>query len=211
MGEGLVLHVISKIIFVLTGYAMNMYLGKVLTPAEYGVIGVILSIMNIDYNFLSNGIRQAASSQIAAGRYERRDLIRKSVIYQFLVAVALSLVSIVGADAIASVLNVPDLANDIRITAVTIPFTAMYFISVGIINGFRLFRAETMTMIAYCLMKLTVIPYVGSVFFRKRLRDAGSLSVSGCRRFCAGASPCQEDLREDPGKREEREAEDQFP
>lgn len=164
MGEGLVLHVISKIIFVLTGYAMNMYLGKVLTPAEYGVIGVILSIMNIDYNFLSNGIRQAASSQIAAGRYERRDLIRKSVIYQFLVAVALSLVSIVGADAIASVLNVPDLANDIRITAVTIPFTAMYFISVGIINGFRLFRAETMTMIAYCLMKLTVIPYVGSVF-----------------------------------------------
>ena len=160
MGIGLIMHIVAKMAFVLVGYSIHMYLGKSLDAAIYGSIGVIMSIININYNFLSNGARQAASHLIAAGKFNEKDLIRKSYFYQMLIAVVLAIINFVGADFIANVLQQPDLDTYIRVTAFMIPFTALYFISVGIMNGYKLLVFEALTVTIYPLMRLSIIPLV---------------------------------------------------
>lgn len=158
------MHIIAKVVFVLVGYGIHMYLGKRLTPSVYGSIGVIMSIININYNFLSNGARQAASHLIASNNYDNRDLIKKSYGYQLLIAGILSLLNYSGADMISAVLNHPELAAYIRITAIIIPFTAVYFINVGILNGFKLLVCEGITVTLYPLARLSIIPFVEIIF-----------------------------------------------
>lgn len=164
MGLGLIMHIIAKVVFVLVGYGIHMYLGKTLSAGVYGSIGVVMSIININYNFLSNGARQAASHLIAANEYNRKDLIKKSYKFQMIVAFLLSFLNYFGADFIANLLRQPDLAKYIRITAIVIPFTALYFISVGIMNGYKLLVFEAITVTIYPLARLSIIPLVNYVF-----------------------------------------------
>lgn len=183
MGIGMVMHIIAKIVFVAVGYGIHMYLGKNLSPAEYGIIGVIMSIININYNFLSNGARQAASHLISSGQYNDKYLIKKSYEYQMIIAGVLSLINFLGADIFANILNTPEISSYIRITAFMIPFTAGYFISVGICNGLKLFICEAITVTIYPLTRLSIIPFVEFVFSDSALGTiAGFLiaAIIGC-------------------------------
>ncbi|MBP3505509.1 MAG: oligosaccharide flippase family protein [Lachnospiraceae bacterium] len=164
MGLGLIMHIIAKIVFVLVGYGIHMYLGKTLSASIYGSIGVIMSIININYNFLSNGARQAASHLIASDEYNKKDLLKKSYKFQMIVAFLLSIINFFGADFIAKILRQPDLVKYIRITAIIIPFTALYFISVGIMNGYKLLVFEAITVTIYPLARLSLIPFIELVF-----------------------------------------------
>ena len=164
LASGLVLHTIAKIIFLLTGYAMHMYLGKTLSAAQYGIIGVIISINNINYNFLSQGARQAASRALAERHYNEQDIIKKSFMIQFVAMMLLFLATILFAEFYSSVLNVPGMSRYIRMTALVIPAMAGYFLTLGVLNGYKLFIAEACIMILYSLMRLSVIPFVGYVF-----------------------------------------------
>lgn len=164
MGIGLIMHIVAKIVFVLVGYGIHMYLGKALSPTVYGSIGVVLSIININYNFLSNGARQAASHLIATNKYDNKDILKKSYLYQLLIAFGLSIINFFGADFFAKILNGAELANYIKMTAFMIPFTAMYFMSVGILNGYKFLALEAITVTVYPLVRLSIIPFVAFIF-----------------------------------------------
>ena len=75
MLKGLFFHLIAKVVFVLSTYGVHLYLGKHLTPEEYGMIGVVISIITVNYNFLSNGTRQAISKLLATNMYNEKNLI----------------------------------------------------------------------------------------------------------------------------------------
>lgn len=165
MGLGFIMHIIAKIAFVLVGYGIHMFLGKTLTPVEYGSIGVIMSIININYNFLSNGARQATSHLIACEKYNHKIIVKKGYKYQFMIAIILTFINLAGADLFATILNQPELAGYIRLTAFMLPFTAGYFISVGVCNGFKLLIVEALTVTIYPLVRLSIIPFVNSKIF----------------------------------------------
>lgn len=183
MGSGILLHVIAKVVFVLVAYGIHMYLGKTLTPAAYGTIGVIMSIISVNYNFLSNGARQAASHLIASQKYNDKQIVKLAYRYQMVIALVLTALNFFGANFIAYVLNAPELAPYIRLTSLVIPFTAGYFISVGICNGMRLFVVEALIVTVYPLMRLSIIPYVRFVF-------ADSASGTVCGFLTAAAVGC---------------------
>ena len=90
MLKGLFLHVFAKVIFVLCTYLIHLYLGKMLSSSEYGTIGVVISIITLNYNFLSNGVRQAVSKLLATKKYDERDLILRSIVAQLLIAIILT-------------------------------------------------------------------------------------------------------------------------
>lgn len=164
MISGLILYTIAKAVFVVVCYLIQMYLGKALPAAEYGVIGVFMSIININYNFLNNGASQALSRTLATHKYDRRDLIRKGVFVQSIVAVVLAALNFFGAPLLARLLNAPEMTGYIQLTAILIPFTAGYFIFVGGLNGMKLFVMETSVVTLYPLLRLTTIPFVEWVF-----------------------------------------------
>ena len=176
------MHVFAKIIFVAVGYSIHMYLGKTLAPIVYGQIGVIMSIININYNFLSNGARQAASHLIAIHKFNEKDLIIKSYKYQILIAFGLSTINYSGAGLISQILNHPELKLHIQITSIIIPFTALYFISIGILNGYKILVIEALSAIFYAIARLSLIPFV------KMLPDSAMGAILGF--FVAAVAGC---------------------
>lgn len=160
MVTGLLLHIIAKCIFVFSSYIMHLYLGKNLSATEYGVVGVIISVISFSYTFLSNGARQAISKNLASKTYNEIDLIYKGGIIQCIVVVLLMSINYFGANKIAMLMNAPNLSKYIRLTAFIIPFTAGYFMCVGIMNGLKLFIIEAMIVTIYPILRLSVIPFV---------------------------------------------------
>lgn len=164
MYKGLAMHMVGKITFVLAGFLMHYFLGKMLSPAMYGIVGIIITIINFNYLFLNNGIRQAISNMIAMGRFNNRDLIRKGMLYETFVLACLFVINFFGAPLIAQILKDPGLTDYIRMSAIIIPFIGFYFASLGVFNGFKLFIIEATIVTIYPLLRLLVIPFVQFVF-----------------------------------------------
>ena len=114
MFSGTIAHIIAKIIFVVVAYAIHMYLGKSLTPATYGQIGVAITLINTNYNFLTNGARQASSKALASGLYNEKDIVKKAFITQAIVAGLLVVINYFGAEKIAEILQAPNMVLHIR-------------------------------------------------------------------------------------------------
>ena len=164
MLKGLFCHIFAKAVFVLCTYLIHLYLGKSLSPATYGTIGVVISIITVNYNFLTNGARQAVSKLLSSKQYNELNLIKRSVLTQTGIAFILTAINYLGADYFAKVLNAPEMGQYIRLSALIIPFTAGYFLCIGIINGLKLFTIEAFIVTIYPLFRLTVIPYVEFIF-----------------------------------------------
>ncbi len=164
MYKGLIFHSIAKIIFVLAGYIMHYFLGLKLTPYEYGLVGTITTILDFEYLFLNNGVRQAVSNTISQNKYDVKDLFMKGMIFQIAIVGILCLVNLCGANLFGVILNDQRLVKYIKFAAALIPFNGLYFVILGTINGFCRFKIEAILCSVYPLLKLSVIPYILYVF-----------------------------------------------
>lgn len=166
MYNGMLWHIIAKIVFVISSYLLHYFLGQQLSPAEYGIVGTLITIINFNYLFFSNGARQTVSKTIAQNKYDILDLIKKGSIFQTLVVFVIFIANFCGASLIAEMLGDSGLSKFIRQAAWMIPFTGIYFLCLGILNGFRLFISEAIIAITYPLLKLSVILFVGFHIFQ---------------------------------------------
>ncbi len=148
----------------LSSYAIHFFLGKALSPAEYGVVGTIITILDFDYLFLNNGVRQSISKALAGGAYDKRDVVKKGIFFQLLMVPLVFGINFFGAPAIASLLGDESLAGYIRYAAFIIPFTGIYFAGLGVFNGMQAFSLEAGIISVYSILKLAVIPLVAFVF-----------------------------------------------
>lgn len=164
MLSGLFRHMVAKIVFVLCTYGMHLYLGKNLTATEYGVVGVVISVITINYNFLSNGIRQTASKLLASEKYDEKKIVKTSILWQVLLCIALFLINFCGSELIARFMKASEMAPYIRLTAIMIPFTGIYFVCLGIINGLKRFIVEATIVTIYPMLRLSSVLFVE--FFR---------------------------------------------
>ena len=77
MRRGLMLNLISNVMFFISGYALHYFLGNSMLPTAYGVVGTILTVLDFEYMFVSNGARQSLAGMISCNQY---DIDRKSVV-----------------------------------------------------------------------------------------------------------------------------------
>jgi O-antigen/teichoic acid export membrane protein len=158
MYKGLMLHTVARIVFVLVSYLMHFFLGRYMSPSMYGTVGIIITIINFDYLFLNNGVRQAISKTIAENLYNPRDIIHKGLFYQLALIIVIFCINYFGANIIAELLGDPGIAGYIQWAAYIIPFTGIYFLALGIFNGYKLFVVEAILATIYPLLRLLVIP-----------------------------------------------------
>lgn len=161
---GIALHLLSKISFVIGSYAMHFFLGRYLSEAEYGIVGTILTVMNFEYIFFTDGVRQGMAKAISMKKYEEKDLIKKGIVFQMGIVLLFFIGTYAGAPVIAGMLGDKTMIPYIRNLAFLLPFTGLYSLMLGILNGHKAFRQEAGAGIIYPILKLSVIPAVLFVF-----------------------------------------------
>lgn len=164
MRRGLVLNILSNLVFFLSGYAMHFYLGNSLSAASYGVVGTIITVLDFEYMFLSNGARQSLSREISSGKYDTWDIIRKTSGFQLLIIAAFFSINFFGAPLFAKVLNDYTLTFYFRVSAFLIPANGLFVILLGVNDGLRRFGSSALLGTVYPIAKLLVIPMIMFVF-----------------------------------------------
>ena len=158
MTKGIFYHTIAKIIVILSSYILHLFLGRFLTVEEYGIVGILITITNFYYLFLSNGVRQSISRELSLGSFSASDIVKKSMHLQIVFGITLGVLNLVLAPYIARLFGNNDLKQYFMVLSILIPFTAIYFGLSGALNGMKLFLAESIVTIIYPLTKLSAIP-----------------------------------------------------
>lgn len=156
--KGLVFQVFNSLFFVLCSYIVHYFLGQNMTPAEYGTWGIILVILDFEYLFVNNGVRQAVAREVAYKRFDTMDIIKKSVILQMILVGALSMLTVFSAKYLSAAFHDASLEKYIQFVSVILPFTGIYVITQGGHNGLFLLVRESMIGILYSILKLSIIP-----------------------------------------------------
>lgn len=158
MFKGVGYHTIAKIGVVLAAYVLHFLLGDMLSLAEYGIVGTIISFCNFYYMFLTNGARQAISKSIASDKYNPSDVLKKGFVFQVGFGVALSALNFALAPFFAEQFGDPALTGYFRQLSILILATGVYFALTGGLNGAKLFLGESIVTIVYPLLRLTSVP-----------------------------------------------------
>ena len=164
MYTGIILHILNKAAFVIGSYAMHFFLGRYLSEAQYGMVGTIITIINFEYIFFTDGVRQGMSRSISSLRYDEKHLIRVGLGFQLALIAVFFAGTCFGAPLIAGMLGDMDMVPYIRGVALLLPFTGIYSLALGILNGHKDFKAEAGIGMIYPVLKLSVIPFVMFVF-----------------------------------------------
>jgi len=164
MYTGIILHVLNKMMFVIGSYTMHFFLGRYLSEQQYGIIGTIITIINFEYIFFTDGVRQGMSKTISEGKYEEKHLIKMGVGIQLGMIGLFFVFTYMGAPFLADILGDVSLIPYIRGVAWLLPFTGIYSLMLGILNGHKAFVEEAGIGIIYPILKLSVIPAVLFVF-----------------------------------------------
>lgn len=157
--KGLIFQIANSLFFVLCSYVVHYFLGRNMTPAEYGTWGTILVILDFEYLFVNNGVRQAVAREIAYKRYDTFDVIKKSTALQMILAGGLSILTFLAAPFLSMAFHDTSLELYIKIVAVILPFTGIYVITQGAHNGLLLLVRESIIGILYSFFKLSIIPF----------------------------------------------------
>jgi len=147
----------SKIIWVVSGFAVHVGLGRFLGPKLYGIFGVILSVVSITYLILASGIRQA-TTKYTASNPELAGVIKNTGLkIQILFSLALTMVLVSLSKPIAMLLNDETLSNFIRLSALTIPFTGVLFVYIGSLEGIKRFGKSATISMTYASLKVIFV------------------------------------------------------
>ena len=164
MRRGLVLNLISNIVFFVSGYALHFFLGNTMPPAAYGVVGTIITVLDFEYMFVSNGARQSVASEISRRRYDFRDVVGKTLTFQLIVVAFFFCVNFLGAPLFGIVLNDASLDRYFRVAAFLVVVNGLQTVLLGVNDGLQRFGTSALLSTFYPIAKLGVIPLIILVF-----------------------------------------------
>lgn len=157
MTRGTFYQLIYGVIFVVSGYIIHIGIGRYLGPESYGIFGVIVSLLGINYLFLLSGVRDSVSKFTAETPSLAYTILKVGLKVQCLFSVILALFYLGLSTAIGNWLKDSSLISYIRLSALAIPLTALYSVYVGSLNGIRSFGKETVIKIVYSIAKVVLV------------------------------------------------------
>lgn len=165
--RGIVFNVISSIALFLTGYVLHFFFGKAMSATEYGLLGTIITVLDFEYMFLSNGARQSIAKAISMRQASVRDIVLKTTAFQLLVVAFFWSINFFGAPVFANVLHSDALDFYFKASAFLVPANGMFVLVLGVNDGLHRFTSSAIISTVYTLMKLCAIPFILFVFSDK--------------------------------------------
>ena len=141
----------------ISGYGINVWLGRVLGPASYGVYGIVISLMATINLIQTVGLPHAISKYVSEDD-ERSDAILKSgLVLQIFSTIVICILYFVFAYPASVLLNDVSLSKYIRLSAFIFPAYGIYALYSGFYNGMRNFKKQALVNIIYSVVKAILI------------------------------------------------------
>ncbi len=154
--RGIVQETLSKVILAVTGFILNMILARELGPADYGVVGLILSIMFVLELFLTNGLRQAVSKILSSRPVNTRKLWWQSFIIQMVLSLLLVVLGLAVLGRVAVWLGIEEYRNLLYLILIIIPLKGLFFLNLGFLNGQFKYKQHALANSLYSIFRLIV-------------------------------------------------------
>jgi|GEM_PF-3136839 len=170
MSRGLVNILISRLIFVLSGYVVHIFMARLLGPVSYGVFGICIAIITVCHVFLGSGVRQVVAKSAAKYNRSAKYFIKKGLVIQLAISLLLGFVLAILAKRISSLFHDTNLEKPLYLSSLIIVTQSMVYAYMGGLSGLKRFGSENALMSAYSIIKAC-----GAVLFVYL-----GLSVIGC-------------------------------
>lgn len=162
IGRGVAFLTAASAAFVLAGYAVNVWLGRLLGPAEYGQFAVVVAVMTL-LNVLQNAsVPQALARAVARDRRSAPSELRVALVLQLCFGVAMAIALFIGASGVAGLLGDRRLEEPIRAAAIVVPPYGVFTLLVAYQNGLGHHGRQAAGQVTYAFAK--VIAAVGLAY-----------------------------------------------
>lgn len=152
--SGAIYLLVAQAIVMLLGWITHPIIGRVLGPGSYGVYGIVLSVLSIIGLFLTLGVPMAISRFVAQDDAHAKSILSKGLRIQVVFAFLLSVLTLVLAPVIASLLGDSELVNLLRFIALVLLLQAGYPVFAQYLSGMHLFKRQAFLMTSYAIVKL---------------------------------------------------------
>jgi stage V sporulation protein B len=162
-GRGVLSITAAKVYFIITGYAVQLILPRLLkTPEEFGLYATTMGAVSILNNVMIVATIQTVSKRVSEQSTLALSTYRQALIIQMLVGGLLGGALFFGAPAIAErFLLDPKLEVLFQIASVVVFCYALYAAAIGSLNGRQLFQRQAALDITYATLRTAGI--VGAV------------------------------------------------
>ncbi len=157
MKSGILYLSFSTLAFVVSGYVINIWLGKSLGPEAYGIYGVVITLLTTINLFQTSGLPQATSKFIAAEEDKENEILKSSLVLQIISTLIITLAYYLFAYPIANLLNDISLVPYLRLSSLIFPFYGIFSLYSGYYNGRHHFKKQATINIAYSISKLFAV------------------------------------------------------
>jgi O-antigen/teichoic acid export membrane protein len=147
----------SSIIFMLSGYLTNIFLGRHLGPATYGIYGVLTALMTALNIMQVSGIPQAVSKFAAENEKDADSVLASGLRIQLLLTTTIGLLLLLVAPFVATVFNNQSFIGYTRAIALVFPLYGIFALYTGYYNGLHLFKKQAAMNSIYSLSKLFLV------------------------------------------------------
>lgn len=148
---------IASIIFMLSGYIINIWLGRFLGPNLYGTFGIIISLVTVINLTQTAGLPQAVSKYVAADTKKSEAIYKTGFLLQIISTVVVALLFFLFSGVLARILKDPGLTSYLQLAACIFPLYGMFALLTGYYNGHHQFGKQALLHIAYSLIKIVMI------------------------------------------------------
>lgn len=152
---------VAQIIFFICAYAMHIFLGRHLGPAEYGLFGVVLYASTIINTFVVSGFPMAVSRYVSATPEKAEAVFQRGLQLQLCLTIPISMALFFAAPWIAHLLGDDALAPLFKMVSPVAIFYGVFLLTIQYYNGKRLYGRQSLWLaLSYILRSICVIGLV---------------------------------------------------
>ncbi len=139
-----------------SSYLFHFYMGRVLGPSDYGILGALLSIVyfiSVPFNTIQTTVTKTVSELVVGKNYEKiKYFIKRLLKILFLLSLGLILIFLASVKFISGFLGIP--VNSLFVLSFFILFALLLPITRGVLQGLQLFKKLSFTLVFEGITKI---------------------------------------------------------
>lgn len=151
-------------VFLISGYVINVWLGRYLGPETYGIFGIIISLVTVINLTQTAGLPQAVSKYVSSYPEKSEAIYKTGLSLQIISTSLVSLLFFIFSGTLAYLLKDPTLTPYLQLAAVIFPFYGLFALLTGYYNGLHQFGKQAYIHIIYSIVKIITIVVLAFFF-----------------------------------------------